>query len=86
MSQLDIQDKNYNLENSRTGDLYGQIQAEWSTFMARAMAVHVPGYKYLVNIRGMSANGNVSGRFEFGPHCITLLMLNMLLTAAMSGT
>ena len=62
MSQLDIQDKNYNLENSRTGDLYGQIQAEWSTFMARAMAVHVPGYKYLVNIRGMPANGNVSGR------------------------
>ena len=62
MSQWDIQDKNYNLENSRTGDLYGQIQAEWSTFMARAMAVHVPGYKYLVNIRGMRANGNVSGR------------------------
>ncbi len=35
--------KDYHLENSRTGDLYGQIQAEWSTFMARAMAVHVPG-------------------------------------------
>jgi len=31
-------------ENSRTGDLDGQIQAEWSTFMARAMAVHVPGW------------------------------------------
>ena len=37
---------------SRSGDLHGQIQAEWSTFLSRALAVHIPGdyvysYHYL---------------------------------------
>ena len=45
-----------NLENSRSGDLHGQIQAEWSTFLARALAVHIPGdYVYLLFISTLTA-------------------------------